>query len=335
MNVLVTGASGFLGTAVVRALLGRGHQVVALVRPASNPTGEPWDDPRVRLVRGDLRERGTWTGQLGDVDAVVHLAAALSGDLGTQFQGTVLATEHLLGALDLAALTRFVHISSFSVYDFAGLPDGAVLDETSALEPDTARRDAYTTTKVVQERLVRSALDAAGTELVVVRPGAIYGPGKHWDHGIALTLGPLGLLFAPRAPFRLTYVDNCAEAVAAAVDAPAAAGTTLNVVDDDLPTHAQYLRSCRRAGAATPRVVPVPWVVVRLFGATVALADRLLFGGRAKLPEFAASVRQQARWKPLRYSNARAKQTLGWVPSVPFEQAVARTVQGEPTGVVA
>ncbi len=345
MRVLVTGASGFVGAAVVQSAVRAGHQVVALVRPtarldtsnSSGPeaSGSIWNDPHVEVLRGDLRERGPWTAGLTGIDAVAHLAAAGSGDLGTQFQGTVLATEHLLGALDLAALRRFVHVSSFSVYDFDAIAAGATLDERSPIEDDLEQRDAYTTTKLVQEQLVRDTLAATptrtATELVVIRPGAVFGPGKDWDFGLAMRLGSRrGLLFAPRSSMRLTYVDNCADAIVAALEAPLAAGATFNIVDDDAITYRDYLQACRTAGAATPSAIAVPWTAVVGFGRLVAFIDRIAFDGRAKLPEFAASTRQAARWKPLRYSTAEARRLLAWTPKVSFAEGVRRTVA--PTG---
>ncbi len=325
MRVLVTGASGFLGEAVVRSARRAGHDVVAMVRPAATLRGELWDDPQVTVVRGDLRQGGSWAQSVADVDAVAHLAAAASGDLGEQFQGTVVGTERLLAAL-ARPLPRCVHVSSFSVYDFDVLPSGATLDERSPLEAEPRRRDAYTTTKLFQERLVRDAYADEPEQLVVIRPGAIFGPGKDWDHGAGLTLGPVALVFAPRAQFRLTYVDNCADAVVTALTSQAAAGQTVNVVDDNLPTHSQYRAMCKQAGAVLPFALPVPWWAVSAVGRLVGLIDRYVLGGNAKVPEYMASVRQAARWKPLRYSNGAAKRVLDWAPNVSIAEGARRTV---------
>jgi len=329
MKVFVTGANGFLGTEVVRAAVAAQHQVVALVRPAASLGDEVWSHPSVSLERGDLREPGAWQAAAAEAEVVVHLAAAASGDLSTQFQTTVLGTERLLAALDHERLQRFVHISSFSVYDFASLRTGDVLDENCAAEADPRRRDAYTTTKLEQERLVREAFASRCDALVILRPGAIFGPGKDWGHGVALRLGPIGLVFAPRATMRLTAVGNCAAAIVAAIDAPSAAGAVVNIVDDDLPTHAEFLRRCRRSGARTPRAVAVPWWMVAGLGRAVRSVVRHGYGNRAKLPEFLDLFRQQARWKPLRYPNDAAKRLLGWSPATPLDSAIEQMVRAE------
>ena len=328
MRLLITGATGFLGVATTRAAVASGHEVVALVRPTARLSDDIWGDEAVTVVRGDLRQNGPWVAAVQGVDVVVHLAAAASGDLPTQFQGTVLATENLLRWLDLREVRRFVHISSFSVYDFASIPTNGAVTESSPIEYSPQLRDAYTTTKLLQESIVRTAAQLAECELVVIRPGAIYGPGKDWNFGAAMTIGSsIALVFSPTATFRLTYVDNCADAIIAACSAPAA-GQTLNIVDDEMPDHIGFHRACRRAGGTTAMSIPVPWWLLAAVGRSAKFVDRRFLNGRAKLPEFLAFRRQQARWKPLNYSNSLAKSTLGWQPSVTLAEGIRRTVGG-------
>jgi 2-alkyl-3-oxoalkanoate reductase len=329
VKVMVTGPTGFLGRAVVDAARAAGHEVVALVRPAADATRLPWSAQGVTLLRGDLRQPEPWVAGLGGVDAVIHVAAATSGDLATQFAGTVTATENLLDAI-AAMPIRMVHVSSFSVYDYASIPVGATLDESTPLEARPERRDAYTTTKLIQERLVRQACAAAGHELVVVRPGVVYGPGADWNHGAALTVGRAAAIFSPDATFRLTHVRNCADALVLALTSAAATGATLNIVDDDLPTHRGYFEQCRRAGLTDRLAVPVPWAAVATVGRAVATAARLVPDRPLRLPELLELRRQQAHWKPLRYTNARARSLLGWTPRVTIGDGVASMATGTP-----
>lgn len=319
MKVLVTGAGGFLGRAVVAAAAHAGHQVLAMVRPTSAGRGGYPDG--VAEVAGDLRQRGAWTGAIGDVDAVVHCAAAF-GDPPSQLAGTVLATENLLNALP-ATLRRFVHVSSLSVYDFDAPSLGGALDEATPLETAPLRRDAYTQTKLLQERLVREYAAAKGTDLVVVRPGAIYGPGKDWDAGTGLKVGRFDLIFAPLAKMRLIHVDNCADAIVAALAAPLDGPLTVNVIDPEQPSHWRYHALAKRAGVPTGIAIPVPYVFVLALGGAAQLASRLFFRGRARLPELLDPPRQRVRWRPLRYPNAQARTALGWAPRLDLAQGVA------------
>lgn len=310
MRVFVTGAGGFLGRAIVAAAVEAGHEVLAMKRPASAPAGEG-TAVGITQVSGDLRKPGPWSEQLATADAVIHCAAAGTGDLPTQLAGTVMATENLLNALP-KGLTRFVHISSFSVYDFGAPGPFGVLDEATRIERNPARRDAYTQTKLMQEAMVREHCGDHGIGLVTIRPGAIYGPGKDWDHGRAMAIGRFDLIFAPFARMRLVHVEDCARAVVNALNAPVDAELVVNVVGAEQPTHWAYHRASRRAGAKVGLPVPIPYALLRVIGWSARMTSKLGFSGRARLPELLDLPRQQARWRPLRYSGARATKELGW-----------------------
>ena len=316
MKVLVTGATGFLGSAIVKALREDGHDVVAMARPAAHP--EPASG--VTFIRGDLRQKGDWCDAVKGVEAVVHAAAATSGAFPEQFASTVVATENLLDCIDWQSLRRFVLVSTFSVYDYS--KGGGSLDEARAEESDPARRDPYTWTKMLQEDLVTAACGEHGIPLVSIRPGMIYGPGKDWDSGAALRAGRFDLVFGPYGRMRLTHVDNCADAIARAIDPDAPAGA-FNIVDDEVPTHAAFHRLCKQAGLTNRTAIYVPWWAVAATGHIVRFINSAFLGKRARLPEFLDPPRQRVRWRPLRYPNSRAKTELGWTPSVSLEEGVA------------
>lgn len=318
MKVLVTGAAGFLGSAVAKAAAADGYQVAAMHRPTSRLG---YSAAAIEPVAGDLRQDGAWRAALADCDAVIHCAAAASGDLATQLAGTVLATENLLAALP-AGLERFVHVSSFSVYDFGAPSMFGQLDEVTSLEHHPERRDAYTQTKLLQEEMIRAHCSAHGIPLVVVRPGAIYGPGKDWDFGRAMRLGKFDLIFAPRSRMRLVHVDDCARALIAALDAPVEGELVVNVVGEDQPSHWAFHRRAKRAGASVGTPIPVPYLAVRALGGAAWLASRLFFGGKARLPEVLDLPRQETRWRNLRYSADQAKARLGWTENTRLAEGV-------------
>lgn len=310
MKVFVTGAAGFLGSAVAKHAAAAGHDVAALHRPTSKLSYGGAANG-IEAVAGDLRQPGAWRTALAEADGVIHCAAAASGDLATQLAGTVLATENLLAALP-ENLKRFVHVSSFSVYDFGAPRAFGALTEQSQLEHRPERRDAYTQTKLLQEEMIRDHCRERGIALVVVRPGAIYGPGKDWDFGRAMRLGKLDLIFAPLARMRLVHVDDCAAALVAALEVPVDGELVVNVVGEDQPSHWAFHRRARRAGAPVGTAIPVPYTLVRALGGAAWLASRLFFGGKARLPEMLDLPRQEARWRNLRYSSERARAALGW-----------------------
>ena len=328
MKVLVTGAGGFLGREIVAHAVAAGHDVTAMVRPHAAPQASDMFDPSVCVVSGDLRSRGEWSDVLGRIDVVIHAAAAAGGSRAQQLSNTVVATEGLLEALGESRPTRFVHVSSLSVYDFRAAR--SFLDEQAPLEPRPHERDAYTEAKLVQERLVRSWCEARGVPCVIVRPGAIVGPGKTWGYGAAFGVGGFAFVVAPRAPFRLVSLSNAADAIVRAADADVNGTEVVNLVDDGPPTNGEYFRRCVQAGAPARTLVPVPWLLVATVGTLLRAVNRGVFGGRLRTPELLDRRRQEARWKPLAYPNEKAHRILGWRSTESTDEAVRRAVNATP-----
>lgn len=322
MRVLVTGAGGFLGSAVVEAALAAGHEVLAMRRPAS---ARSEDKERLTWVSADLRQTQGLTDMLQGIEAVIHCAAAASGDLSIQLSGTVVATENLLAALP-SDLNRFVHVSSFSVYDFDAPSFGGTLSEDSRIEPHPLRRDAYTQTKLIQEQLVRNYASARNVTLVVARPGAIYGPKKTWDYGRSLSIRKADLIFSPLARMRLIHLNNCADALVAALSVQVKDELIVNLVDSEQPSHWSFHRLCRRHGLTQGVGVPIPYALILALGGAARLTSGLFFRNRARLPELFDPPRQRARWRPLRYSRSRLDGILGVRQHISLEEGVAAMV---------
>src|SRR5579884_1780956 len=242
MKLLVSGSSGFLGRHVVSAALRRGHEVYALVRPSTELSDLDWSDhPRVRIVRADLRSRSGLAEVVRGVDAVLHLAAAKSGDMYAQYAGTVVATENLLDAMAEAGVTHIVAVSSLSVYNYLKLWTFSLVTEDSTLEQDAFDRDEYAHTKLVQERLVREHATANGWRFTILRPGVIWGKDNWFIARLGIQAGSKWWIRTGAwARLPLTYVENCAEAIVLAAESAAAAGQTLNVIDDEMPTQRRY-----------------------------------------------------------------------------------------------
>lgn len=327
MRWLITGASGFLGTYVVAAALRRGHQIRAIVRPASDESRLSWSNhANVEIVRLDLRQRRGIAEALQNVDAVLHLAAVKGGDFYTQFAGTVIATENLLAAMVEVNVLRLVAISTFSVYDYLNMPSGTVLDEDSPIEINPRYRDEYAQTKLIQEQLIREFEQKHEAKVTILRPGMIYGRECLWHAFIGAEFGEnFWLRIGANAIMPLTYVENCAEAIAIAAEREASIGQTINIIDDDLPTQSVYVDKLKQHTPSPPRMVLVPWMAMRLFSDLLWLYNQQFLQGRMKLPSILVPARMQARFKPLRYSNHRVKQVLNWTPQYSLDEAIARS----------
>ena len=327
MKLLVTGASGFLGRYVVAEALARGHAVRAMVRPRADVSTLSWSrDPTVEWIRADLRSKRGLVEAVAGVDAVLHLAAAKSGDIYQQLAGTVIATENLLSAMDEAGVRRIVAVSSLAVYDYLARRTWSLLAERSPLERRPEDRDEYCQAKTTQEQLIREHAERRGWACTVVRPGAIWGPNHEWTGRLGIQVGQRKWIrIGAWAPLPLTYVENCAEAIVICGQDDAAIGHTFNIVDDETPSQRRYAKLLqRRMRSPRKMIFPISWTAMRFVARLAWLINKLAFRGTAHMPSILVPARLHARCKPLRYSNRRLRDTLQWKPRYSLANALDR-----------
>jgi dihydroflavonol-4-reductase len=325
---VVTGAAGFLGREIVRALVRQGAQKIrCLVRPGTSPDRLALTDAAASGVDLEifpcrLEDPAALRAALRGARIVYHAAAGKKGAPASLVQATVVASEHVYRAALKEDVSRFVLVSSFGTMGVADLPRNAVVDEEVVLEPRPDARDPYSFAKQRQEALAWRYQKEEGLPLVVVRPGFIFGPGQEiLGSRIGLRLFGVFLHLGGSNAVPLTYVENCADAVALAGTASDAEGRIFNVVDDDLPTSAELLRRYRRE-VERLRVLPVPYRTLRLLARANAWYSERTEG---HLPAVFTPYKVDSMWKPQRYSNARAKAVLGWHPRVSMAVALDRT----------
>lgn len=185
MHVLVTGATGFLGAAICRELLARGHAVRALVRPASGLAGLA--GLALEVARGDVLDRASVAAALAGCDALVHAAGLphIGGDAREVFAVNVRGAELVLGAALEARVSRAVLTSSVSAGGGTRAP--AVMDESTPGNAE-ALGIGYFASKLRGER-AGLALAARGLPLVVVRPAVVLGPGDTHRSSAEIVVG--------------------------------------------------------------------------------------------------------------------------------------------------
>ena len=328
MQVIVTGAAGFVGRHAVAELRHRGHEVVAVVRRPGGDDADPWsDDAGVRTVAADLRLGvATIAPLLPDAGAVIHLVASSRGTARERFDATVLGTERLLQAIAAVGWRgRFVHVSSFAVCEFARLRRGGQVDEDTPLEAELGRRDDYAWTKAWQERLVREAAARGELEMTIVRPGAIFGAQRRAQQRLGRPLGERGLLLiGGMGVLPLTHVQNTASLLAECAVNPAAAGETFHAVDPGRVRQWQYLRRWRAAGDGPRRVIPLPLPAFRAIGACYATAARAS-GGAIRSPAMFDAYLTTPNVGRFRWETDKAQRVLGWHPPIGLPAALQRT----------
>lgn len=331
MKLFITGASGFLGKYVVTESLRQGFQVQALVRPNTDVSQLPWHQhPNLELIRLDLRQPQDLSKTLKTTDTVIHLAATKSGDFYEQFANTVVATENLLKAMVQAQVFRLIAISTFSVYDYQQMKSGETLNEQSPIEDEPLNRDEYTQTKLIQEDLIHSFKQDHQALVTIIRPGMIFGRDNLWHALLGAEIRDhLWLKIGGKAVLPMTYVENCAMAIIAAVSNQRAFGKVINIVDDQLPTQDAYISSLFSYTESPPKLIPCSWLGIRILSHLAWWIRQACLGGKARLPGILVPAKLYARFSPLKYSNDLAHNVLEWQPSYNFEQSLVRSFSSD------
>jgi nucleoside-diphosphate-sugar epimerase len=316
VTVLVTGASGLLGSAVARALVARGEDVRTLQR---RPSGVPG----AQDVAGTLTDPDAVARAVAGVDGVVHLAArvSLAGPPAEFDAVNVGGTSLLLDAAERAGVRRFVQVSSPSVAHA-----GASLIGVGAGPADPAHaRGDYARTKAAAELLALDRDGRGGMAVVAVRPHLVWGPGDTQLVERVLdraARGRLPLLDHGAALIDTLYVDNAADGIVAALDrARDVHGRAYVLTNGEPRTVADLLTGICRAGGVRPPAWRVPAGLARAAGALVETVWRLRPGtDEPPMTRFLAEQLSTAHWFDQRATRAE----LGWTPAVGLDEGFAR-----------
>lgn len=310
MLTVVTGASGFVGSAVCRELLRRNAQVRAAARRRPDNVGN------AEWVRSpDLAAGEDWTEVLRGSDVIVHAAARVhvmrdkSADPLEAFRrANTEGTLELARQAVTAGVSRFVFVSSIKV-------NGEQTEPGRVFEADETPRptDPYGISKLEAEAGLRQLAACTGLELVIVRPPLVYGPRVQANflgmmrwlvRGVPLPLGAVSNLRS------LVALDNLVDLLCTCCVHPDAANQTFLVSDGEDLSTTELLRKLGRALEHPARLVPVPAMMLEVAGALVGRRD---LGQR-----LCAS---------LQVDIGKTRSMLGWEPVVTMEKALEETAR--------
>ncbi|AZL67611.1 UDP-glucose 4-epimerase family protein [Pseudomonas oryziphila] len=309
--VLLTGATGFVGAAVLGRLLGDGCRVTAVVRGDCASV----DSRAVRYGIDALDEQTEWRNALEGVQVVVHLAARvhvmndLEVDPLSAFRRVnVEGTLKLARAAAASGVRRFIFLSSIKVNG-----EGTGQSRPYRADDVPAPVDPYGVSKMEAEQGLRALAEQTGMEVVIIRPVLVYGPGVKanfrsmmgWlQKGVPLPFGAIDNLRS------LVALDNLVDLIATCQVHPAAANQTFLVSDDeDLSTTALLTRMARALGK-TARLLPLPTRVLEMVA--------VMLGRRALSQRLCGSLQVDIQ---------KTRSLLQWTPPVTVDEALMRTAQ--------
>lgn len=326
--IVVTGANGFVGQAVVHELAAQGFDVRAVVRTINSASLPSASNIKYTSL-GDIDSRTDWSDALLGVDCVIHCAArtyvmhetavdALVAYRAVNVQGT----RRLVGQAAAAGVRRLVFLSSLKVNGETtdglprpfGSPFVVGLSHGASVHNDTIPEDPYGISKWEAEQALWEISAKAGLEVVVVRPPLVYGPGVKGNLARLLKLVrsgvplPLGAVQNKRS---LVGLDNLIDLLIRCVDHPAASGQTFLVSDGEDLSTPELIRNMAAAIGRPARLIPVPVSLLRFAGSCL--------GKRAEIDRLVGS---------LQIDCSHTRQVLGWAPPVSVQEGIRRMVQG-------
>ena len=307
-RLLVTGGSGFVGSALIKRLLSEHREVFAVGRSEV-------DLPVETVKVSSFSELGALGNKLGSVDVVVHCAArahVMNDD--TQDPLAEYRKVNVDGALNLArhaaesGVKRFVFVSSIKVNGEQTLPGNPFTEDVAP-----APEDPYGFSKYEAEQQLQALSAETGMELVIIRPPLVYGPGvkgnfasmiRLMEKGLPLPLGAVGNKRS------LVALDNLVDLIVTCVDNPAAANQVFLAGDGQDLSTTELLRGVANAMGKSAWLLPVP--------AGLLMLGASMLGKRAVAQRLLGS---------LQVDISKARELLGWQPPVSVEEGLARAVR--------
>ena len=318
-RVLVTGATGFIGRHLVRALIENGDEVRCLGR---NPgVLRELADGGAEIVEGDLRDADVVSRSCAGMECVCHLGA-LSSPWGRSqdfLSCNVQGTKHVLEGCVRRSVARCVYVSSPSVTSTAS----DVINQREDAPLSRRPISFYSHSKRLAEELVQRAT-SPNLETVILRPKAVFGPG---DQSILPRLmraakgNRLRQIGSGENRVDLTYVANVVDAIRLAITKPEAAGQTFLITNDEHPRLWEVVRSvCRRLGY-NDQFRSIPFRVAWTVAGAMEWRARFL-GGEPLMTRYSVTILAKSQT----YDIGRAKDLLGYRPKVTLEEGIELTI---------
>ena len=323
--LLVTGATGQIGRAVVRRSLYDGYTVRILARDKV-AAEKLFTGLEIDIIAADINDAGSFKSMLTDITHICHCAARVGdwGDAAEYWQTNVHAFKTLLDACAKYAtgLQRFIHISSLGVYepkDHFGTTESVPIFKEGL--------DPYNQTKAASEELILNHELTSKASVIVLRPGFVYGPGdRHVLPGVIDSLKKRTFIYFDDGKHKLDNVSvfNVAEAVALALTSKSVSKEIFNITDRELVTRKKFVDTIADLMKLPRPKGSIPRSIGRIIAVNCDRAGRLF---RLKKPPLLSKARYKFLALNLEFSIEKAKKQLGYKGDFSFEDGMRSAVE--------
>lgn len=307
MRILVTGAAGFIGRTLVRQAVTAGHTVHAVVHRSIPGAWKSLES--VSVLQNDLSDPDGLREGLETADCVIHLAADMHNGR-TGFEKSLEATRNLCDAMSRFESPRLLLVSSIAVINYASVQANSTIDETTEARRTNEPAADYAAMKSEQETIARQWQLRNNAELLVVRPGIVFGDEQLSSAHAGITIRNCSVAATHSGEVPVIHVDDVVNALLLAVtNWPE--HDLLHLIGSNLPSQTDYLRELKQRGHIS-LLIPLHW---RGYAALAALTRAVLgLISKRAIPNGFLGDSVLARMTPYEFENHRAREALNWSP---------------------
>jgi len=318
VKTLVTGATGFIGTHLVRVLVEKGRDVRCLVRKNSNKSG--LEKLGVELAYGDLLDKQSLEEAVKEVDIVHHLAGEVySFRVRDYYKNNIDGTKNLLEACHDKKIIKFIYLSSIAAVG-QNQSQNVLLNEESPCHPTTP----YGKSKLAAEKLLLESFDIHKVPIVIIRPPVVYGPGQ--PHVLTRLFrmihdGKFKIIGNGNNIKSFCYIDNLIQGILLAEESDKSMGRIYFISDNETHTPNEMAQTIAIEGGVALSKMHFPSFISSLSGYLLMVLEKLfgiysisLYAIKIMTVDFGCDI-------------LRAKEELGYYPNINLQEGIKRTVQ--------
>ena len=323
-EILILGATGFIGQELARQLLAAGHRIRVLVR---NPGRLPEDlqGSSVDILTGDLTRTDDLLRAIDGCRVVYHLARANVKTWNEFIEQDIEVTRHVAEACLSSRIQRLIYTGTIDSY-YAGARAG-IITETTPLDPHMAWRNLYARAKAVSEDILLAMHREQGLPVTIFRPGIVIGRGGspfHWGIGMWSWNAVCQIWGQGRNPLPLVLVEDVAQALVSALDTPKIEGESFNLVAETDITALDYLQALEdHAGVSFQKFPTPPW---KFYATDLVkwVVKQIVRHPDQRKPSYRD---WETRTQRARYDCMKARNLLNWRPICDRDEIIRRGIQ--------